>query len=282
MARSVAALARLVTVIEPLQVGVIRLLVARPAAVRQTGDRHGDNFNCSASTIRREMVSWSTNTSFEVRVERLRPHVVAGRNVHQPDVDAHPPAGSLDAAVEQILDAQLLSRLPRIDLLVLVTKDRRAGDDREARCAARPVMSESVMPSVKYSSCGLVLRFVSGSAAIDLECRSSALSRPDPAPPAPESAARGRTESRWRATANMQIRRRLGAERLTNRAPAQARTAPRDRTRCPRRLKPMRRVFFKTVPDDLHQRRRHIRSSGARSFRRGHRIARQNRAHALG
>ena len=48
-----------------------------------------------------------------------------------------------------------------------------------------------------------------------------------------------------------------------------------------RGLKPLRRVFFKAVPDDVDERRRHARRHG-HGVGLAQRIARQNRAHGLG
>ena len=118
-------------VVHPLQVVIVRLLVggrALRAALRVGGrQRQLERRDDSA----RNLVLDHEHV-LDVLLEGLGPDVIAGGDIDQAHVDAHLVAGSLDTAVEDILRAQLLSSLLRIDLLILESKDRSTGDDREA------------------------------------------------------------------------------------------------------------------------------------------------------
>ena len=65
-------------------------------------------------------------------VEPLRPEMVAALGVDELDIDAHPGAGALNAALEDIANVQLAPDLLQIDALALVGESRVAPDHEGA------------------------------------------------------------------------------------------------------------------------------------------------------
>ena len=102
-------------------------------------------------------------------VEALGPDVAVGQGVDQLDGDAHPVARLAHAALDHVLDAELLrSTAGTRTGLPLWTKARVARDHEQiAKASDSSVMMSSVRPSAKNSCSGSPLMLAKGSTAIE-------------------------------------------------------------------------------------------------------------------